>query len=377
MSKLDRYVFEMCLRSCLFFLLIFTTVSWISKSLELFEEILLQGYEALVFFELAILSLPTSIAIALPVAAFAATVQITSRLRNESELTVIQSTGFSDWRITRAFAIFGCFVGIFALFLTNFLIPFAGSQSKEREFELAKQQSSLPLEAGYFIHPMEGITVFFDDMLPNGNMLGFYLNDSREANRIYTVTAATAYVFDDVNGSTLAMTDGLIQTFDLIENSMAFTEFLEATYVLGELDKNVVKDRPLIYYMPTRSLWLNPIEASKQSGVSVAHVLEDLHRRFQYALLCVIASILGCSTILMARFSRNGVGWQIGFAIFILVFIKLVESAATKIARASPELWPFVYLPSIIGLCVICTMLFLRSRPRQNINRKYLLTGKK
>ena len=101
MSHLDRYVFKQCLLVFAFFTLVFALVVWINRAVTLFDELVTDGHSAKVFLEFFILALPTVLSRVLPVSAFAATVYVTSRLSNESELAVIQATGMSPWRLAR------------------------------------------------------------------------------------------------------------------------------------------------------------------------------------------------------------------------------------------------------------------------------------
>ena len=74
----------------------------------------------------------------LPVSAFTATVYVTSRLSNESELAVIQATGMSPWRLARPVFMFGLLIGILMFGLTAYLVPKTGTITKDREFELSQ-----------------------------------------------------------------------------------------------------------------------------------------------------------------------------------------------------------------------------------------------
>ena len=76
-----------------------------------------------------------------------------------------------------------------------------------------------------------------------------------------------------------------------------------------------------------------------------------------------MAALIGFSTLLTGSFSRFGVGRQIVIAIFLLVVVKLVESAITDPTRNSAALWPLIYLPSLVGLALAMAMLHLAARP--------------
>ena len=78
-----------------FFALVLVLVYWVNRAVVLFDQLIANGQSAAVFLEFTALSLPNVIRIVLPIAAFAGTVYATNRLMSESELVVVQATGFS------------------------------------------------------------------------------------------------------------------------------------------------------------------------------------------------------------------------------------------------------------------------------------------
>ena len=62
------------------------------------------------FLELTLLTLPNIIRIVLPLSAFVASVYVTNRLTSDSEMVVVQATGFSPFRLARPVLVFGLIV---------------------------------------------------------------------------------------------------------------------------------------------------------------------------------------------------------------------------------------------------------------------------
>ena len=104
-----------------FFTLVFALVMWINRAVTLFDELVTDGHSAKVFL-VFILALPV-LSMVLPVSAFAATVYVTSRLSNESELAVIQATGMSLRRLARPVFMFGLLICLLMFGLTAYLVP--------------------------------------------------------------------------------------------------------------------------------------------------------------------------------------------------------------------------------------------------------------
>ena len=122
MSRYDRYVLSQFLLFFGFFALVLVAVFWINRAVVLFDRLIGDGQSALVFLEFTALTLPNLIRMVLPMAAFAAAVYVTNRLKAESEITVMQATGSSPWRLARPALGFGLLTALMMSVLTHFLL---------------------------------------------------------------------------------------------------------------------------------------------------------------------------------------------------------------------------------------------------------------
>ena len=98
MARFDRYLLSQFMIHFGFFALVLVMVYWVNRAVVLFDQLIANGQSATVFLEFTTLTLPNVIRIVLPVAAFASVVYVTNRLQSESELVVMQSTGYSTRR---------------------------------------------------------------------------------------------------------------------------------------------------------------------------------------------------------------------------------------------------------------------------------------
>ena len=110
MQRFDRYLLTQLLAVFGFFALVLVLVYWVNRAVALFDHLIGDGQTALVFLEFSVLTLPNVIRVVLPIAAFAAAVFVANRLTQDSEMVVMQATGFSSFRLARPVLIFGLFV---------------------------------------------------------------------------------------------------------------------------------------------------------------------------------------------------------------------------------------------------------------------------
>ncbi|WP_239195183.1 LPS export ABC transporter permease LptF [Thalassobius sp. Cn5-15] len=350
-----------------FFALVLVSIYWINSAVRLFDRLIGDGQSALVFLEFTALTLPNVIRLVLPMSVFAAAVYVTNRLSNESELVVMQATGFSPWRLARPVVYYGLIIGLLMSLLTHILVPISGGQMREREAEISRNVTARLLTEGTFLHPVEGITFYIRQIDLDGTLNDVFLSDRRDPTRALSYTAREAYLIQDKGAVKLVMVDGLAQNYTATGERLFTTTFDDFAYdISGAL--GAAEDKPpAVRHRPTWDLLPGTggvDRAVAETGRSRAYVVEQLHFRVNQAFLCVAAALIGFSTLLLGQFSRFGVWRQIVGALVLLVVVKLVEGLATDVVRGDASLWPMVYAPSLVGFLMAAVILHIAARPK-------------
>ncbi len=364
MARFDRYMLSQLLVLFGFFSLILVLIYWINRAVRLFDRLIADGQSAWVFLELTSLSLPSIIRIVLPLSAFVAAVYVTNRMSQESELTVVQATGYSPWRLARPVIYFGVFVALLMSALVHVLVPLSSERLIVRQAEISENMTARLLTPGEFLTPAPGVTFYVRDITDNGEMLDIFLSDSLSEERRTTYTAARAYLIRTDTGPQLVMIDGLTQILNLNTNRLLTTGFEDFAYDVGALfTESDAAGRSVT------GLWtwemLNPSDAVLQETGAAA---DDLwlrgHDRFAQTALGFVAGLVGFAALVAGGFSRFGLWRSIMFAVGLVILLKVLESTGASIARGNPSLlWPFVYLAGIGGLCITALLLHIAARP--------------
>ncbi|MDQ2091264.1 LPS export ABC transporter permease LptF [Marimonas arenosa] len=357
MARFDRYMLSQLLVLFGFFALVLVSVYWINSAVQLFDTLIGEGQSAWIFAEFTALTLPNVIRLVLPVAGFAASVYVTNRLSSESELTVMQATGFSPWRLARPVLVFGLIVAAMMSALTHFLVPASLGQLVERQAEIARNVTSKLLTEGTFLHPSNGVTFYIREISPDSTLNDVFLSDRRRPGESTSYTAETAFVVRDGEAAKLVMVDGLSQTYNRRTGRLFITHFADFTYDISALidtgKVNVFNES----YLPTPMLLADPAGVAERAGNTVGTVTEELHGRFAQALVGIAYALVGFAALLVGEFSRFGVWRQIVGAILILTLIKLLEGVVADPVRANAESWPLMYLPALIAFAVAAGLL--------------------
>ena len=363
MTRFDRYMLSQFMVLFGFFSLILVSIFWINKAVRMFDRLVGDGQPAWVFLEFTALTLPGVIGMVLPIAAFAGAVYVTNRLSTESELTVVQATGYSPLRLIKAAAVFGVIIALIMSLLSHYLIPTSLSELRQREAEVRQSVSARFLEEGEFLHPAPGITFYIRDISPEGELRDVFLSDRRNTESPVTYTSTLAYLVQEGGGTKLVMVKGLAQTLRAEGKRLFTTHFDDFSYDISRLISRNPTNLNKVEFAHTSDLILRPEEVIEVTGASEGQLQFTLHSRFTQALMCIVAALIGFATLLLGSFSRFGVWWQILIAFVLLVGIKLVEGSITGVVISQPAMWPLMYLPAGIGFVTTLILLYFAARP--------------
>ena len=365
MSRFDRYLFTQYFLMFGFFSLILLFIYWINKAIALFDNLISDGQTFLVFLEFSILTIPPIIPIVAPLAAFAAAIFVTNRLKNDSELTIMQATGFSPLRLSRSIFLFGLVVTIILLIISHYLIPKSNNILLKRQNEVASSLNAKLLKVGSFIHPQNGVTFYIGGISTSGVIEDVFVLDERNKDREIIVTSKSGYLITNNNNPILVLKDGIVQNYDLKSTNLSTIHFQDLSYDLTSwsVKERMSKSKLLLTYS-SFDLFKDPELVSILTDSSPISVLEELHSRILTPLLALIAALIGFSTLMIGDYSRFGASKQISVGTVILILIKLSESYGNELMLKSQGNWLALYLPVLIGILIFSFMMLLASNQK-------------
>ncbi|MGC1504990.1 MAG: LPS export ABC transporter permease LptF [Sulfitobacter sp.] len=362
-AKFDRYMLSQLLVLFGFFALVLVAVFWINRAVILFDRLIGDGQSALVFLEFTSLGLPKLITTVLPIAAFAGSVYVTNRMMSESELTVLQSTGTGPWRLARPVFIYGVCVAVMMSILTHFLVPMAQSQLSHRENEISQNVTARLLTEGTFLHPAKNVTFYTRLIDEDGVLRDVFLSDRRDPTEGVIYTAAEAYLVKNGDGTTLIMVDGLAQRLGMNDKRLATAKFRDFSFDISTL---VIKSSTGVKSprnMTTPALFGDWSIISKKTGESLGSIAEEFHSRFAQPLFCIIAAMIGFSTLILGGYSRFGVWREVVISFGLLITVDGIRSVLVDPVRDDAAVWPLMYLPTAIGSALVLAMLWQAAHP--------------
>ena len=363
MSRFDRYLLSQLLAVFGFFSLVLVAVYWINRAVGLFDQLIGDGQSARVFLEFTALTLPNVIRLVLPVSAFGAAVYVINRLTRESELIVMQATGFSPWRLARPVLYFGMIVAVMNAVLMNIVVPASRITLAARSAEIEANVTARFLREGAFLHPAPGVTVYIRAITPDGELLDVFLSDARDAGGTVSYSARRALLLRSATGPKLVMFDGVAQRLERASGKLAVTRFAEFTYGIGGFLARTAPLGPTPEQLPTRDLLRADPALAASLGTTRAVLLAEGHNRISNPLLGLAAPLIGFAALLVGAYSRFGLGRQILAAIAVLAVVQFADNFAARAVIADEALWPFRYASVLLGLGTVLILLRWAARP--------------
>jgi len=364
-SRFDRYLLSHLLALFGFFSLVLVAVYWVNRAVGLFDQLIGDGQSAVVFLEFSLLTLPNVIRLVLPISAFAACLYAINRLNQESELVVMQATGFSAFRLARPVLFFGLCVMAMQLVLTNVLVPMSQARLSERTSEISTNATSQFLNEGRFMHPTTGITLYISEITPLGELNRIFLSDERSPDDRVVYTAETALLVRGDAGPVLVMMDGAAQRLTREGQRLAVTRFQNFAMELSGLISGGGARRQSLRELSTLQLMTAPDDLVQSIGADPAAFYEEGHGRIASPLLALAAPLVGFAALMLGGYSRFGLLPQIVLGVACLIVLQTISTVSAGMAIKDPMGWPLVYLAPLIGLAMALGLLWQAQRPRR------------
>ena len=365
LARFDRYVLSLMLAVFAFFALVLIAVFWVNQAVRLFEQLIGDGQSALVFLEISLLDLPNAARLVLPVAAFVATLYATNRLAGESELVVMQATGFSPMRLVRPVAYFGLAVLIVMSLLIHWLVPLSRTVLAERRDEIDRNIVAGLLVEGTFVNPVPGITLYAREITELGELRQTFLSDSRGAGGRADYYSDRAYIVDRDSATSLVLVEGVAMNA-LAGRTLDVTRFTDLTFDIAPPDDGARREELETRELSTARLFAAAPADLERTGGSPLGFQREAHDRIATTLTAALSPALAFSILILGGFSRMGLVPQITAATLLVMFLQLVANAATDAAARSAATIPLFYLNPALTAAITIAALWLGTRPRRS-----------
>jgi lipopolysaccharide export system permease protein len=348
MPQLSTYVLRQLAGPIALFSFLLTSVIWLSQSLRLLDLVINRGQSAPTFVYLTLLILPGLLVIILPLAYFFGTLYGLHKLNADSELVVMQASGFSRWQLLVPVLIASLVVMVLTYLCALYLNPLGQRAFKDKEIDIRADIGAAILNEGVFNTPANGLTVFVRELSPDGLFHGILVHDSRSRHAM-TYIAESGLLAQTPAGARLIMANGTIQQSTEGGSRLIVTTF--DRYVF-DLDQFAGPAREPALETNERFLgdllWPNPAEKLDQRARNI--FFAEANNRLAAPLYCLAFAFIAFAAVAHGRGGRGAYALRLTIACASAAILRIVGYGAQGLAARQPIFCILLYLIPLLGV---------------------------
>ena len=369
MSRFTTYAIKEITSSFLFLAILVSGIIWLGQGLRHIDLLTSNNVSIETYSSYIILLLPKIILITLPICTFLAVLFNLNRLRNDSELIIIGSSGKSERDILiKPIIIFTSVIFFILLIFSNYITP---SSLKEIRYKIVDIRSSgihiSLLKEKKFVSPIKHLTIFLQEK-EGRNLSGLLIHDQSNSDNPQTYIAENGEFISSNDIKILRLFNGSIQIYD--KNNNRISEIAFETYDLNLM--RYEKEEGIVFYSDELSNF-EIIESLKNKSIESYSKYEKesfavLHSRFINPFYIFCYSLL---PLLMISFSRRpDESWKYPIIIVSIIafIIQLLQITLSNLLIENNGMiyfnyaFPFVIILTILILIYYSDLYLLREK---------------
>lgn len=214
-SAIARYIFATTFSAFAIVLFSLTSVIWITQALRDIDLMTSRGQTVLVFLGITGLVIPMLVMVIAPIALMIAVMHAIGRLSNDSELIVMNAAGMSPWVLFRPFLYMAVFVSLVMSVIGSWLGPLGLQTLNDWANDVRADLVTNIVQPGRFNGFERGLTFHVRERLPNGQLLGVFVDDRRSPTERATFLAEQGTIVKDERGTFLVLETGSVQRLEV------------------------------------------------------------------------------------------------------------------------------------------------------------------
>ncbi len=361
MSSLTRYIFRQLTGPLFVVSVTLTGVVWLTQSLRFLDLIINRGLSTTSFLYLTLLLLPGFLTLILPIAAFCAILFVYYRLDSDSELVVMRAAGLSQARLLEPVLWMASLLAIVLFSLTLYIQPLGFRTFKDMQFVVRHNFAPVLVQEGVFNTFTAGVTVYVRQRLPNGELLGLLIHDSRDETRPVTMMAERGKLMMTDGGPRFVMVSGNRQEVDHTDGQLSLLYFDKYTLDLGK-----IATTPGVRWREAGERYVGELFNPNDSADDVRNMNKlraEGHRRLVTPFYALALAMIALAGVISGEFQRRSRWVRLTAAGAAAVVFELIALGLGPMVTASPALAPLLYL-HVVAAIGIAAWFILAPRKR-------------
>ena len=344
-NRLTRYIIIEQIKPFLFFLSVMAGIIWLVKSLPSLEYIIEYNQPVTVFAQVIIYILPSVLLIVTPFAALAATSFTMNRLLSEAEFITMMNSGISNFQLFRPFFMFSISISIFLFLLVFLIAPTSQKNLREIMYDAGNNLNKQIMQVKKHYSPTPNISVYIGGLNERNELEHILITDDRQENISITYSAKTGNMLINDPYIDLHLKNGVMQSFNKIENSLILTNF-------GFLELNIVdslKSKHSLKFGPSEMSPTQMLKKAKNLNNSMSKKYSaEAHLRIVLIFTPISLCVFSFSCFLLWGYSRRGYTFLIFMIFFLALTMQSSTFASKSLFQSEKIYWQVIYLPAIL-----------------------------
>jgi lipopolysaccharide export system permease protein len=356
MDRLSSYIFRQLALAGVLIVAALSAVIWLTQSLRFIDWIVNRGLPISSFVWIAMLMLPTFLAVILPIALFAATVFTYQKLQGDSEITVMRAVGVGQIRLILP-ALVMALIGVALSYAINlYLLPASYREFKVLQTEIRNVHTAVLLQEGVFTEIDDTVTVFVEQQQGAGAVSGIMVQDARNPEKPVTIIADRGAIVTTPTGPRIVMMKGNRQELDRATGRISFLFF--ERYAI-DIERRLAAEQQRDLSATERfldELW-NP-EPTVSERMRNSYRAEG-HQRLASPLYVLGFVAIALAALLAGDFSRRAPTQRILMAVAAVATVQAVGIGVMNLGGRIPAFIPLIYLNAAAPILVAGWLLFV------------------
>jgi len=310
MGSIGRYIFRTTFGAFLVVLVSVTTLMWITQALRDIDLMTNEGQGILTFVGLTALIIPLLVMIIAPIAFMVAMAYVLNKLATDSELIVMNAAGMPPWHLFRPFLAVGMVVSLLVLAIAAYVSPRCLRELGQWINDIRADLVTRIVQPGRFVPLQSGaLTLHIRERLPNGQLLGIFIDDQRDPKERVTFLAEQGDIRSNAGGTSgtfLLLADGSVQRQQTGDRDPNIVQFDKYAFDLSQLSSGTQTTQK--YSSRERYLW--ELYGQKPDDPSLndrpEQMRAELHDRIIGPLYPLVIAVLTFAYLGAPRTTRQG-----------------------------------------------------------------------
>ena len=357
MATAERYIFRTASLAFLAGLFVLTAMIWVTQALREVDLMTGKGQALLVFLNLTLLTIPSLLFILAPVALLIAVLYTLNRLNSDSELIVMSASGMAPWRLLRPFMLLAALVAIFVAVVSLWAMPSSFRGIRDFITKIRADVLTRIVREGQFTTLDQGFVFHYRERGPNSALMGIFIQDRRDPERINTYIAESGVTVENGAQSFLILEKGSLQRQARGDRDPAIVQFERYAIDLAQFGS----EGPGAPLKPRE--WLTPEllrldRSDKYVAANYGRFKAELHDRFAGPLYAIALALIAFLCLGQPRTTRQGRGYAMGMATLLAAGVRAAGFMVSGLVGRSPSLAPLIYAVPLAAIALAMLAIF-------------------